>query len=534
MGKIKNILRGNIISVLLILVGILMIWGCFLIINNKKIIENTLAVKEAAEEIKFQLDAHLDVVRELDVSLRGFALTKEERYLYIKPKELRQKMYNTFERMDSLLDAQGFRDEEALKVLYEYQSAIKVLLDDQATMVNYLRDDKDKAFMNLFLMDKGNDLAPLIAATDELINGYQNELSNQAEANYNEAMQNNIVVQIVMVILGIPAIALVLFRIRSDGRKRKNLIKELAENNRKYLFDSGKASKEFKIEKVIEQSIKQMQKASDFISKMSDGELDVKWDGLNNENKELNKGSLAGRLAVMQEKLVEIRRKDNERNWTNEGLSKLGEVLRQYQDLGQLTDTILVQTVQYIGANQGALFLVDKSKESDKEYLELKSSYAYDRKKFREQKFLPGQTLAGQAWIEREKIILKEIPSDYVRITSGLGEATPRYVIILPLKFDEKIIGILELASFDELPAYKVEFLERLSESMASTFITLKMNEQTTNLLIETQQNAEERQAQEEEMRQNMEELEATQEEMRRKEQQFIEEIERLKTQNNG
>ena len=111
-----------------------------------------------------------------------------------------------------------------------------------------------------------------------------------------------------------------------------------------------------------------------------------------------------------------------------------------------------------------------------------------------------------------------EVPENYVTITSGLGGASPSALLLVPLKNNDKIFGVLELATFSKYEAHEIELVEKLTESIASTISAVRVSESTRILLERTQQQAEEMRAQEEEMRQNMEELEATQEEMRRKE----------------
>src|SRR5690606_2941256 len=127
-----------------------------------------------------------------------------------------------------------------------------------------------------------------------------------------------------------------------------------------------------------------------------------------------------------------------------------------------------------------------------------------------------GEGLVGQVTLEKMTMYMTDIPEDFVKITSGLGEALPRNLLIVPLKIEDQIYGVVELASFRILEDYKIEFVEKLAESIASTIADVKSNERTQFLLRDHQAQAEEMRAQEEEMRQNLEELTSTQEGMER------------------
>src|SRR5260221_638206 len=144
------------------------------------------------------------------------------------------------------------------------------------------------------------------------------------------------------------------------------------------------------------------------------------------------------------------------------------------------------------------------------------SCYAWDKKKFITQKIHLGEGLAGQAWQEVDTIYLTDIPQNYIRITSGLGDANPNAILIVPLKVNDQIFGAVEIATFGAFKDFEMEFVKRIAESIASTISSVKINARTQRLLSESQQMTEEMRAQEEEMRQNMEELQATQEEMQR------------------
>ena len=200
------------------------------------------------------------------------------------------------------------------------------------------------------------------------------------------------------------------------------------------------------------------------------------------------------------------------------GLAQVGEILRvSTASTADLYDNIIKFVVKYTKSNQGGLFILNEENESDK-FLELVSCYAFERKKYLTKKIGLGEGLVGQCYLEGEKIYLLEVPQEYITITSGLGGAAPNALLLVPLKINEKIFGVLELATFGKYESHEVELVEKLTESIASTISSVRVSESTRILLEKTQQQAEEMRAQEEEMRQNMEELEATQEEMRRKE----------------
>jgi len=229
-----------------------------------------------------------------------------------------------------------------------------------------------------------------------------------------------------------------------------------------------------------------------------------------------NQGDIGSSLAEMRDSLKNVSEEARIRNWTNKGTAEFGDILRKYNNnISELSDHVITFMVNYLSANQGSIFIVDED-ENGNEALHLTATYAYDRKKFLEKTIQPGQGLVGQVYLEQQSIYIKELPKNYITITSGLGKATPNSVFIVPLIANDTVYGVIEIGTFTEFTDNERKFIEDVGENIASSVQSVKINERTNKLLEDSQQMTEEMRAQEEEMRQNMEELQATQEEMER------------------
>ncbi len=217
-------------------------------------------------------------------------------------------------------------------------------------------------------------------------------------------------------------------------------------------------------------------------------------------------------LSDMRTELIKVAEEDKHRNWASEGLAMFSDLLRENStQIKLLTDAVLEKTIEYLDCVQGAFYIIEETKDGN-QYLACTACFAFNRKKQLAQRYERGDGLIGQAWVDGEPVYIDDIPENYVRLRTGLGDALPTSLYIVPLKFNEQVFGLMELSSFRRLEAYERGFLEKLSESIASTISLVQNNEKTTRLLQESQEMAENLKAQEEEMRQNLEELQATQE----------------------
>lgn len=277
----------------------------------------------------------------------------------------------------------------------------------------------------------------------------------------------------------------------------------------------------------INDLLEQLKDARDFVAAISTGNLDLDYRTLD-ANYAPGKNALADALIAMQNKLKDLNAEEQRRQWANEGLARFVDILRSSDDnLNTLGDQIVSALVKYTGSNQGGLYILNDDDVANK-HLELVSLFAFDIKKHEHQKLKLGQGLLGQTFLEKETTVLTEIPDEYVRITSGLGTANPRALLMVPLKVDTDVYGIVELASFRNYEPHEIEFVEKLAETIASTLASVKAAQKNRSLIEQFQAQTEQMHAQEEEMRQNMEELQATQEEMARKEKDYVTRIQEL------
>jgi PAS domain-containing protein len=258
-----------------------------------------------------------------------------------------------------------------------------------------------------------------------------------------------------------------------------------------------------------------------FLKALNQGDLQAKLELSNNED-ELGKELLD--IQVNTQKAAADRKKHDEetakRRYINEGLAKFSEITHaRYSQISKLTDLFIKELVKYLDAIQGGVFLVNE--ETNSEELILTSAFAYDRKKYLTKTVVIGEGLVGTCALERKPIFLTEIPPDYISITSGLGDAPPNNILLLPMLQENNLAGVIELASLNQFQEHQIEFVKQAANNLANTLSSTKINEQTSKLLAQSQEHAQTMAEQEEEMRQNMEELKATQEESSRREEEF-------------
>lgn len=265
----------------------------------------------------------------------------------------------------------------------------------------------------------------------------------------------------------------------------------------------------------IEKILKNQRDVSHILKKIGDGDFSIDF-------KKSSKKDLLGQSVItMRDKLHEFfeedKRKTRISSWTNQGLALFGEIMRNStESIEMLAEKINYELVKYLEANQGAFYILETTEES-KDVLNLISAYAWDRKKHLDHTIEAGEGIIGQVLLEKETTYLTDVPNNFVHITSGLGEANPRAILIVPIKVNSDVYGVLEIASFKLFENYQIHLVEKVAESIASVIGNIRTNEETKILLKDSQLLTEQMRAQEEELRQNTEELQATQENINHK-----------------
>lgn len=270
-----------------------------------------------------------------------------------------------------------------------------------------------------------------------------------------------------------------------------------------------------KVVQLLQTFTHSLQKTVDFANHVGKGDMNVDYQLLSDEDA-LGKAMLDMRNNLMEadREIAKRREEDEQRSWVAAGQAKFAEILRSNNDnLEELSYQIISNLVKYTNSNQAAIFILNDEDPSHP-YLEMTASYAYERRKFADKTIEIGEGTVGTCYVERQSIYMTDVPKDYIKITSGLGEDIPSAIFIVPVKINEEIYGVLEIAAFETYPGYVREFIEKIAENMASTVGAVKVNVRTNRLLELSKIQAEEMRNQEEELRQNLEELHATQEEM--------------------
>jgi CHASE3 domain sensor protein len=472
-------LKKNLIKVLLIILTTLLAVNCvFTFLNGNTIVENN-ALRERTEHVKQNTERIIgDIVHGADLAVRGYALTKNDKLA--EPLKIAMVYKDSvFLGMKAQLNLQKYDTAN----LHEIRTAVEDYLSLSNEMVNLARQDSMETFTAILNEDRGYDLWKKYMNFRDPLFSYEDKLNKEAEDRYLAALADNRLIVIVLLLIGAPTMIYIIVRLGRDEKKLAALLDNLDRQNRQYIFDTGGPLDVNDIDHVIENSIQNFKKANTFITNIATGNYQVEWEALNEMNRPLNESNLAGNLIRMRDHLNQSKLSNEKREWSVSGLAALISLIQNQRDIKELGSSIVKYIVNYTNSNQACLFVVPVEQNSNHELLQLVACYAWNRKRYINMTISKREGLVGQCWYEAEPILLTHVPDDYIQISSGLGDASPRCVYIVPIKMNNVVYGILELASFRRFEEHEIEFINKACDSIASCIFAVRMTEKTDILL---------------------------------------------------
>ncbi len=259
-----------------------------------------------------------------------------------------------------------------------------------------------------------------------------------------------------------------------------------------------------------------------FSKSIGEGNLKVKYPYTSDHD------TLGTALTSMQENLIKLDAETKQQDWFKSGLNGLNEQIRGDKNLTEMAKHMINYLSRYLEAQAGALYFAEPGINR----LRLGAGFAFTKRKELNSHIEFGEGLVGQCAIEKELIILTEVPEGYFPIKSATGSANPKNVVVFPCLFNEEVLGVVELASFKEFTDEQLDFLESATQSIAIGLNSARAKDEMKKLLTQTLEQKEELQAQEEELREANQSLEKQADSLRKSEANLQAQQEELKVSN--
>lgn len=515
-------------GLLILLTAIVFSYTYFQLSQSKKTTKVVSEIHKPTMVLLKDFDAHVTTSIQLTDVWIGQAIALESSDEKKKLKRFHDEVFPEFkERILDQVQLWGEGDSVRIKVaecLLEMEALMKVQQNVMEGLVTF-EDYSDMMKIMEFgdtgteVKEKGQKLQAKIRSLLKDVEEQSRLSEGKMLTGFDQLINTSTGFAIVLILVAIIVGFLLFVSIVNPVNRVKNVLEEMSEGELPKVSINSSNDEVGDMVGALETLVGGLTKTSSFAKEIGEGNLEAKFDALSIRDV-LGNSLLTMRKSLLDAAEEDGRRtiEDEKRNWATQGQAKFGELLRENQNsIEKLSDVILSSLVKYTGSNQGSLFILN----DEESKMELIAGYAWDRKKYSEKEVLLGEGLIGRCWQESESIYMTDIPQNYINITSGLGDANPTSLLIVPMLVEDEVHGVIELASFKKYEAHEVQFVEELAESIAATINSQKVNLRTSSLLGESQEMSEQLRAQEEEMRQNMEELQATQEEMERKFEEF-------------
>ncbi len=177
--------------------------------------------------------------------------------------------------------------------------------------------------------------------------------------------------------------------------------------------------------------------------------------------------------------------RNKEQDWLKTNLAQFTRMLQGQRDFLTVGKLILSELAPLVSAQQGAFYMIDNS--NGESELKLLASYAYQEGNGAKNRFKMGESLVGQAALEKRRILLTDVPNNYAKVSSGLGEFHPTNIVVLPILFEDQVKAVMELSSVERFSPTHQAFLDQLTEIIGIVLNTIEASTQTENLLKQSQ-----------------------------------------------
>ena len=222
-------------------------------------------------------------------------------------------------------------------------------------------------------------------------------------------------------------------------------------------------------------------------------------------------GDLKDNINQMIENLRATTSQNQAQDWLNSNLARISAMLQGHRDLRALSQLIMSELTPLVGAHFGAFYMATPPGEIDEQTIyELIAGYGAKPRGKGRSRWEPGEGLVGQAAIERRPIVLDNVPSSGLRVRSGAVDAPPGSVIVLPVVFEDRVLSVIELASFEPFSDVNRQLLSQIVETVGVVLNTIIATTRTEVLLAQSQELAQELQSQSVELQRKQEELQQT------------------------
>ena len=279
----------------------------------------------------------------------------------------------------------------------------------------------------------------------------------------------------------------------------------------KYLPETLRIPNEWlRIVNSIKGLAKSLKNTSDFATQLKDKNLESEYDA------SITNNPIGASLVALRNDMIETTEKERQRfneerqnQWATEGHSIFSDILRNnISDIHNLCDAVIDKLVPYINVTQGGIFIRTASPDDpNTECFELYAVFAFGHQRFHKRILGIDEGIIGACAMEKHTIIINDVPDNYTEIGSGLGHAKPKALMFVPLIYNDYLYGVMEFAAFVRFEQYQIQFVERISENIASTIANAKINEQTSLLLQQSRQQSKQMEEREDQLKNEIESL---------------------------